>query len=224
MRPPKVLVFDLMGTILDVSALDPLFRQYFGSSHLRREWFSEALKTAFAITASGEYVPFSDITESALKEMEERYDRRLSWLTRRRILKSMRSLPSFPDVEPALRRLRSQRVRLAILTNSGKSAAQEALKDAGLERYFEAVLSADQAKRLKPAPEPYRMAAKKLGLKPKQLMLVAAHAWDVSGATRAGVQTCFVSRPGQVLNELTPKPNRVISDFDELVSHVALAA
>ena len=64
------------------------------------------------------------------------------------------------------------------------------------------------------------MAAKKSGVKPRQLLLVAAHSWDVRGAMRAGCRACFVHRPEQVLDELTPKPYLIVSDLCDLVQQL----
>ena len=55
-------------------------------------------------------------------------------------------------------------------------------QNSGLRDYFEQMLSADAVRRLKPAPEPYRMAAEGLGVDVGEIRLVAAHAWDVAGA------------------------------------------
>lgn len=104
----NVFVFGLMGTLLDLSALDPLFEREFGAGWIRREWFEEAPKTAFAITAAGGFGPFADATESALKVIESRYGASRSWsrLMRKRILYALRRVPAFPDVCPAVENLR----------------------------------------------------------------------------------------------------------------------
>ena len=44
MLDQRVIAFDLVGTPLDVSGLNSLFREAFGRSRLRHEWFSEVLK------------------------------------------------------------------------------------------------------------------------------------------------------------------------------------
>ncbi len=218
------IVFDLVETLLDLSALDETFREVFGARRLRREWFSEILKNAFSLTAAGGWAEFSRIAEASLKVMEERYDHKFSWLRRRRILASMRRLPPYPDVLPGLEELKADGFRLAVLTNSSVKTAEEALGRAGALALFDEILSADRVKRLKPAPEPYRMAAKRLGIKPGKMLFVAAHAWDVRGAARAGCRTCFVRRPGQVLDELTPRPTLVVSDLRELAAVLKTAA
>jgi 2-haloacid dehalogenase len=125
-------------------------------------------------------------------------------------------LPAFPDVKPGLERLKSNRLKLVVLTNSPEKAVKAAVESAGLAGLLDNVLSAEEVKRLKPAPEPYRMAAKKMGVKPRNLLLVAAHAWDVAGAMRAGCRAAFVRRPEQVLDELTPRPDFNVADLMEL--------
>ena len=84
----------------------------------------------------------------------------------------------------------------------------ETLLDLGaLDPHFEQILSVDAVKRLKPAPEPYRMAAESLGVEMGQVRLVAAHSWDVAGALRAGCAAAFVARPGMVLDPLVERPD-----------------
>src|SRR5438552_1824716 len=67
-----VIAFDLLETLLDVSALDDAFREHFGGSQLRQEWFTEVQNLVFAITAANRYESFSDISAAALKVIEER--------------------------------------------------------------------------------------------------------------------------------------------------------
>lgn len=214
MKP--AIVFDLVGTLLDLSAFDPLFERAFGDSKLRKEWFSEVLKLALATTAMNHYREFTKITEAALKVVEERYQRGLNDTQREAILQTFQTLPAFSDVPDSLVALRNDGFRIVVLTNSKKQAAEEMLKHAGILQHFDRVLSADAVQRLKPAAEPYRMAARELGLDMKSVLLVAGHAWDVAGAIRAGCQACFLSRPGQILDEITPTPTLVASDLQEL--------
>ncbi len=78
--------------------------------------------------------------------------------------------------------------------------ADTQLTNAGLRHYFEHVFSADSVHRFKPAPEPYRMVANKLGVGTESLLLVAAHSWDIAGAMKAGCDAAFLARSGQVLD------------------------
>ena len=70
-----------------------------------------------------------------------------------------------------------------------------------------AILSADQVQALKPLPEPYRLVARTFDVPLAEVRLVAAHAWDVSGALAAGCAAAFVRRPGKVPSPLGPQPD-----------------
>jgi 2-haloacid dehalogenase len=50
------------------------------------------------------------------------------------------------------------------------------------------------------------------------LCLVAAHAWDVAGALRAGCRAAFTARPGMVLDPLAPRPDVVGADLAEVAT------
>jgi 2-haloacid dehalogenase len=216
MRKPRVILFDLVETLLDVSSLDRVFRAQFGSARVRREWFEQALRIAFSATAANEYAPFSEMLKASLTVMEERHDTKLSWFGRRTIFSAVRAMPIYPDVEPGLRRLSDAGFRLAVLTNSAKSFGVNSLKQAGVLQYFDEVLSSESVKRLKPAHQPYRYAAKKLRTNPKEILMVAAHDWDVTGAHAAEMQTCFLRRSGQFLNELAPEPEMNVAGVEEM--------
>jgi len=46
-------------------------------------------------------------------------------------------------------------------------------------------------------------------------MMVAAHAWDVTGAQWAGMQTTFVKRTGKATFPLAPEPDLQVNDLRE---------
>lgn len=214
MKP--VLCFDLNGTLLDISALDEHFQSLFGDPGIRKEWFSEVLKIALATTVVNAYAEFGKISKAALIVIEQRYGRTLDETQRLEVLNKFRELPPFPDVEEGLHNLHVGGYTLAVLTNSSAQVAEEALKRARLNKYLGKLMSADSVQRLKPAAESYRMAAHELGVGLGSLMLVAAHSWDIAGAMWAGCQACFLRRPGQVLDEITPQPGLLISDLRDL--------
>ena len=116
-------------------------------------------------------------------------------------------LPLHPEGRESLQRLHDAGLHLATLTNSTLQVAEGQMTNAGVKELFKVVLSADTVKKLKPAPEPYQMAVKSFGVGVKDIPLVAAHAWDVAGALRAGCAAAFVARPGMVLDPLAAKPD-----------------
>src|SRR5919202_202189 len=209
----RVCVFDVNETLLDLGALDPHFERAFGDAGVRRVWFMQLLQSALVATVTGAYSDFGEVGGAALEMVAAREGVSLSDEDRQRILGGMRELPPHPEVAASLGRLREAGLRLATLTNSTRRGAETQMESSGLGDYFEQILSADDVRRLKPAPEPYRMAAESLGVEVEGVRLVAAHAWDVAGALRAGCAAAFVARPGMVLDPLVERPDVVGTDL-----------
>jgi 2-haloacid dehalogenase len=216
----KVCVFDVNETLLDLGTLDPQFERVFGDASTRQAWFGQFLTSWLTAMVTGVYREFGTIGGTALEMIAERQGVELSDEDKGQILGGMQELPPHPEVEENLARLRDAGIRLATLTNSTQQVADAQIDNSGLREYFEQSLSADAVKRLKPAPEPYRMAAESLGVKIDQVRLVAAHAWDVAGALQAGCAAAFVARPGMILNPLFERPDVVGSDLREVTDGI----
>jgi 2-haloacid dehalogenase len=216
----RVCVFDVNETLLDLGALDPHFERIFGDAGVRRAWFGQLLQSALVATVTDAYSDFGKIGGAALEMTAERQGVTLSVEDKRQILGGMRELPPHPEVAESLSRLRDAGLRLATLTNSTQQVAEAQMENSGLRGYFEQLLSADTVRHLKPAPEPYRMAAQTLGVDVGEIRLVAAHAWDVAGALRAGCAAAFVARPGMVLDPLVERPDVVGADLREVADRI----
>lgn len=215
-----VVVFDVNETLLDLSALDPVFEEVFGAAAVRREWFAQVLQSALVSVATGVHHDFGTVGQGALEMVAARRGVTLDDAARDRVLTGMRRLPPHPEVPGALARLREAGVRLATLTNSPPETAEAQLAHADLSHFFDARLSVEGAGRLKPAAAVYHHAVRDLGVAPADARLVAAHAWDVTGALRAGCAAAFVARPGMVLDPTGETPDVVGRDVAEVVDRL----
>lgn len=210
---PRVIVFDVNETLLDLGALEPHFRDAFGDGRALHEWFATVLLYSEVATLAGPYVEFGSIGAAALDMMSGSRGMTLAPDDRSRILQGMLTLPAHPDVPESLRILRDAGLRLVTLTNNAPAMVERQLANAGLAGLFERSFSVDAVRRFKPAAEVYRSVADGLGVPIGRLRLVAAHAWDVLGALRAGCAAAFVARPGKVLYPLGPQPDIVGPDL-----------
>lgn len=217
----QVIAFDVNETLLDVGALDPLFDRAFGSAGLRSQWFALMLQLSFVGGITGDYVDFGAAQAAALGMLEEREHRSLPAEDRQAILEGMASLPPHPDVLEALRRLRREgSFRLVAFTNSVESVAEAQLRAAGVRDQFDAVVSADAVRQLKPAAAAYQHLAAVTEVPVDQVRLVAAHHWDIAGALAAGCRAAFVARPGAVLPSYAVRPDIVGPDVAVVVDRI----
>ncbi len=216
----RVIVFDVIETLLDLSALDEHFQRVFHDAVARQQWFVQMLQSAFVATITHTFADFGSLGRAALDMVAARRHFTLSDEQRQKILGAVRTLPPHPDVKDGLERLRSAGLRLVALTNSTAAIAEAQLNHAGLRGYFERVFSVDEVKRFKPAAEAYQMVARQLEMGEDRVRLVAAHDWDVTGALRAGLKAAFVARPGMVLNPLGEQPDIVGRDLREIAPRI----
>jgi 2-haloacid dehalogenase len=217
---PRVIAFDVNETLLDLRALDPVFADIFGEAAVRREWFTQMLQCALVATVTNAYSDFGTTGIAALEMVAARRGVTLKEADRQRIREGMQRLPPHPEARANLERLRDAGLRLVTLTNSTEAVATAQITNAGLRDLFEQVLSADTVRRLKPAPEPYHMTATRVGVPVEQVRLVAAHAWDIAGALRAGCAAAFVARPSMVLDPLVERPDIIGSDLREVADQI----
>ena len=116
------------------------------------------------------------LDETAKDELNRAWHRLLPW----------------PDSVAGLTRLRSRFI-VATLSNGNVSLLVDMARHAGL--VWDCVLSAELAGHYKPDAEVYLMAARLLGLEPREVLMVAAHPGDLRAARAVGLATAFVDRP-----------------------------
>lgn len=220
---PKVIVFDVNETLLDLAPL----RKSVGDALGGREdllplWFSNMLHYSLVETLSGHYHGFGEIGTAALMMVAETQGVELNYdQAKASIVTPLRSLPAHADVKPALIDLSKQGYRIVSLTNSSFKGVETQFKNAGLTKYFSQRYSVEQIKKFKPHPDTYQLVVDDLNVAPHEILMVAAHAWDLAGAKNAGLQTAFIARPGKPLYPNVEKPDYIVQNLLELVKILA---
>jgi 2-haloacid dehalogenase len=216
----STLVFDVNETMLDLRALDPHFERIFGDATVRKEWFSLVLRNALTLTTIGEYHDFAVVAGASLGMVASTRGVSVTDDDRTIIATTMGSLPPHEDVARSLRRLQASGLQLVALTNSPPDVARTQLTNAGLIELFDQTLSVHATKRLKPHPAVYQYAAAEIGKPLDQMMMVAAHDWDIAGAMAVGMQGAYVVRSGMALNPLFTEPTISAPTMDAVTDKI----
>ena len=227
----KALTFDVFGTVVDWRG--SLIRQgvAFGAARgLSVDW------ARFADDWRGGYGPSMDrvrrgelpwtnidtLHRMVLDQLLEKYHiTDLSETDKEHLNRVWYQLTPWPDAVAGLTRLRVRYV-LATLSNGNVALLTNMAKYAGLP--WDCILSGELMKHYKPDPEVYQTAASLLGLRPEQVMMVAAHKGDLRAAQGVGLRTAFVPRPmergPERTPDLTPDPAFTIHavDFNDLAA------
>jgi 2-haloacid dehalogenase len=218
----RALVFDVFGTLVDWrSGVAAAFRDSgaAGDPEELAEAWRARYRPVLAEVNDGAR-PWGDFDELHLATLADLLAERgldLGVDERHRLVHAWHRLDPWPDVRTGLDALRRERVT-ATLSNGHVALLVDLARHGDLR--FDCVLSAEMARVYKPAPEAYRTAARLLGTDPAELMLVAAHPWDLEGARAAGLRTAFVDRPleygpGSPARE-DPEADESVGDLHEL--------
>jgi phosphoglycolate phosphatase len=98
----------------------------------------------------------------------------------------------FAGVVAGLDRLKARGFRLACITNKAEAFTLPLLRNLGLYKYFELVLSGDSLPKQKPDPLPLLHACRHFGITPEHGMLIGDSSNDVEAARAAGMPVICV--------------------------------
>ena len=196
----RALVFDVFGTLVDWRAgvardVRAAFGKTVGAEAVADAWRDEYQPTM-------EEVRSGRIAFSKLDVLHRRnLDRVLARLridadepTRVQLNLAWHRLDAWPDVTPALHKLRP-RFLLAPCSNGNISLMTDLARRNGW--HWDAVLGAEVARDYKPKPEVYLTACAAFDCAPGEAMMVAAHSSDLEAAALAGLRTAFIARPNE---------------------------
>jgi 2-haloacid dehalogenase len=223
----RALVFDVFGTLVDWrSGVADAFRASAvggDPEELADDWRARYRPILAEVNAGSR--PWGNFDELHLATLEDLLAERgvdLPDEERRRLVGAWHRLDPWPDVRPGLEELRHGCV-VATLSNGHVSLLVDLARHGDLR--FDCLLSAELAGVYKPAPEAYRTAARLLAVEPAELMLVAAHPWDLDGARSAGLRTAFVDRPLEYgpgsAARAYPDADESVADLLELAGRLA---
>src|SRR6202042_2510303 len=150
-----LIVFDVNETLIDLQTMEPTFERIFGDKKDMRLWFANLVMYSLALTLAGSYVPFTDIGSAVMKMQADTQGIKISSADREELKDRFSTMPPYPDVPAALRKLRDAGFRLFTLTNNLVEVQARQLQQGGIADLFERCFSIDSVNRYKPSPETY---------------------------------------------------------------------
>ncbi len=217
--PVRAVIFDMDGTLIDTEA-----------AHLRA--FAEAgetlgwpLSEEFLLSLVGIYrdqnmATFRDTfgpdfpLERFYAESDALFDGAMEV-----------AVPLKPGATAILEQLSADGIAMAIATSTMEPYAQRRLESAGLLHYFRTVVTRSDVEFPKPDPQPYLMAAGRLGIDPANCVAVEDSYAGVRSATAAGITTVMIPDllpPTEQLAEVCAAVLPSLSDLGNLlVTNVA---
>ncbi len=227
----KAVVFDTFGTVMNWrDSIISDFRSFGRRVDIDADWevFVDEWKTAYrpgmdaVRTGKWPWTRIDRMYRMKLDEMLPKYGMgQLDEKQRTYLTLVWHRLTPWPDSVAGLVRLKTRYI-VSPLSNSDLDCLVNMAKHAGLP--WDVILCAELFRHYKPDPEVYRGAIALLNQRPAEVMMVAAHNYDLRAARSAGMQTAFVSRPSEYgpnqKTDLTPEEDWdvIAEDFTALAT------
>lgn len=221
MTSPSVVVFDVNETLSDMAPMARRFAEIGAPELTAKVWFASLLRDGFALAAAGASERFSVIGAGALRSVLLGAALRMDMdAAVQHVMDGFSCLEVHPDVPDGIRALAAAGARLVTLTNGSIQVAERLFSAAGISQHFERLLSVDDAGVWKPAPGAYAYAARTCATEPADMILVAVHPWDIDGAARAGLRTCWVNRSDGPYPEYFRPPEIIVTALTDLADRL----
>jgi len=196
MKRPKILAFDIFGTVVDwhgsiwreAEAMMPGV----DGNRFASAWRA-GYKPAMDEVRSGQrgWTKIDDLHRIILDRILKDFGIDLDESSRHQLNRAWHRLAPWPDTVAGMLRLKSH-FTLTTLSNGNLGLLANMAKHAGLP--WDLILSAEVFRHYKPDPETYLGVAEVFEVSPNEVMLVAAHEDDLDAASVCGLQTAFIQR------------------------------
>ncbi len=190
----KAVVFDAYGTLYDIQSVAAVTDEAFPGHGgiITQIWRLKQLEYTWLRSLMGRYEDFWTITQEALAYTLDCLGLRHDAEVLERIMDKYCHLDLYPDARQALARLGGR--KLAILSNGSPVMLEALVRNSGLDRTLEAVISVDELGVFKPDPRIYGLVEGRLGVSAREVLFVSSNAFDACGAKSAGLAVAWIER------------------------------
>lgn len=212
----EALVFDAYGTLYDVHSVVRRCETCFPGkgTALSQLWRAKQLEYTWQRTLMQRYAPFSIVTREALAYSCAALGLDLGE-HERSLMDEYLHLAPFPEVRAALARLPGKK---AILSNGSPDLLEPLVRNSRL--HFDAVLSVDEVRVYKPAPQVYELAVQRLRVPKEKIGFISSNCWDALGAKSYGFTVYWINRAGAPVDALGFQPDAQHETLTGLVDEV----
>jgi len=212
----KACVFDAYGTLFDVNSAAAKCKDKIGTKweNFSDLWRTTQLEYTWLRSLMKKHKNFWEITEDSLDHAMETF--KIKKEMRNELLDLYKKLNSYPEVEECLKKLKANKIKIAILSNGTPGLLKELVESNKIQNYFDDLLSIESVGVYRPDSRVYELPIKKYSCKPENICFMSSNTWDVSGGGVFGYNTVWVNRFNKVFDRLSYEPKFIINNLKEL--------
>jgi len=219
------LAFDIYGTLIDPHGVVDELSKHAGdrAQEFSNIWRDKQLEYTWRRALMQRYQNFPVCTRQALDYTDTLLQTGLDESAKADLMQVYRVLPAYDDVPASLQALADAGFRLFGFSNGVEEAIIGLLEHAGIDQYFEGVVSVDALQTFKPDPQVYHHFIEVADTAPEDCWLVSSNGFDVIGAVSAGMKAAWLRRSQSVVfDPWGVEPTLVMHSLDELQQKITL--
>jgi len=113
-----------------------------------------------------------------------------------RYFNEIEEIPVMPGLVDLLEKMQTRKYPMAVASSSTPEMIDLILHKTNLKKYFQVLVSAEEAGKSKPEPDVFLLAARKLGIDPKNCMVIEDSKNGIAAARAAGMSCIAYQGPG----------------------------
>lgn len=186
----KALLIDLDGTLIDtLPALYQVYERFL--THFGKKPSKEEFKSLIGPSID-EIVTILKKKHNLSQNSDELSNLYISML----MLQGFEGTALYPGAKETLDSLKKKGIKLALVTSGTKTLVKQCLEPLKLYDYFDLIVTADDVEKAKPHPEIYKVALKRLSLKPNEAFALEDSAAGIKSAEEAGLDVIMITHDG----------------------------
>lgn len=218
----KAIVFDLDGTLaefnLDYKTVRAETIHFLINQGLPASIFSISESIFEMLKKAKVYLKNNDKEDKEFATIQKQV---LS-IARKHELKAARETSLLPGVFETLKILKEKKMKLAIFTINGEKSTSLILKNFRLQQFFDAVVTREEALRVKPDPTHLAVVLKALNVSSKEAIVVGDSITDITSAKNLDVVAVGLAANGTTIEKLNAAgATHIIRSITDLPSLIA---
>ncbi len=200
----NTLAFDVYGTLVDTYGILIALKRLVNvqAELFMNTWRGKQLEYSFRRGLMQNYVDFNICTRQSLDYTCLYLKINLTNDEKEELMQEWDVLPAFPDVKEGLDNLKKSDCRMYAFSNGKAENVKRVIQNAGLEHYFEGVVSVDDVKSYKPDPRVYSYFLRKTESAAMKSWLISSNPFDVIGAVSSGMRSVWIKRTPNAICDL----------------------
>jgi putative hydrolase of the HAD superfamily len=213
----KTIIFDLDNTLIDFMSMKKAASTAAANAMIKaglKDYPEDLAEKLFSFYLEHGIESDDAFEEYLLQEYKAVDYRILAAAVNAYLKEKYMHLKPYPCVVETLSELKQQGFKLGVVSDGLRLKAWMRLNEAGLDSYFDAVVTYEDTGKRKPAKEPFLLICDQLNIKPEECLMLGD--WperDVQGGRLAGMKTCL-AKYGQMQQA---RADYEIEDFTNLL-------